>query len=85
METRASIATLNPFHAVPCPFVGIGSHGAPVARVTSGDRFHIYANAGNHLATVDSWSDVIAILVKLDGMTNSRAIADRHNDHTNNA
>jgi len=80
MDTRASIATLNPFCSIPCPFVGIGSHGSPVARVTLGDRFYIYANAGNHLATVESWSDVIAILVKLDGMTNGRAIADRLNN-----
>jgi hypothetical protein len=77
MERTATIATLNPFNPVQCPFVGIGSHGQNVARVTSGDRFHIYANAGAYLASVDSWSDVIAVLVRLDGMQGARAIADR--------
>jgi hypothetical protein len=80
MERTATISTLSPFNAISCPFVGIGSHGQNVARVTSGDRFHIYANAGAYLTSVDSWSDVIAVLVRLDGMQGARANAERIND-----
>ena len=66
-ERTVSVDKLNPFFPVQCPFLATRKDGSPLCRVHSGDRFHIHDKEGMYVASVDSWSDLIGALVRLDG------------------